>query len=148
MKSKLWEPNMEYVAGLMFSKDRSKLAMVIKNRPKWQEGLFNAIGGKIEEGEDPADCMVREFREETGVETTRLEWSYFTAIEGSWGKVYFYKMFSDKAYTVQTVEDEVIQLVNPIDLPRNIIGNLRWMIPLAMDGNVNVPEIFTHDGDE
>ncbi len=43
-----------YVAGLMFSKDEKYVALVIKNKPDWQKGLLNGIGGKIEE-EDKFD---------------------------------------------------------------------------------------------
>ena len=31
------------------------------------QGLWNGIGGKVEEGETPLDCIVREVEEETGI---------------------------------------------------------------------------------
>ena len=133
---------MEYVAGLMFSSDHSRLAMVVKNRPKWQEGLFNVVGGKIEEGEGPITAMSREFLEETGVATEPAEWNFVTKLHGDWGTVWFYRMSDDRVFQVQTMEDELIQLVNPRQLPQNIIGNLRWIIPLALDHQVEIPTSF------
>ncbi len=137
---------MRYVAGLMFSEDSTKLAMVIKNRPAWQAGLFNAIGGKIEEGEEPAACMAREFLEETGVQTLPSEWEYLTMLDGSWGQVTFFRMFGDRVHDVKTMETEVIQLVNPFALPMNTIGNIRWLVPLAMDKKTLAPRITKHMG--
>lgn len=135
---------MEYVAGLMFSEDKKTVAMVLKNRPAWQAGLFNAIGGKIEEGEAPATAMAREFLEETGVETTPLEWMFHTRLEGDDFNVFFYKMFSDKVRSATTRETEAIHLLNPYNLPINVIHNLRWIIALALDEHVIVPVVFPH----
>ena len=42
---------------------------------EWQAGLLNGIGGKIEDGEAPIEALVREFAEETGVQTSAEEWS-------------------------------------------------------------------------
>lgn len=34
-----------YVAGLAFSTDLQHVALIKKNRPDWQAGKFNGIGG-------------------------------------------------------------------------------------------------------
>lgn len=135
---------MKYVAGLMFSEDRQNVAMVIKNRPAWQSGLFNAIGGKIEEGECPATAMAREFQEETGVTTTPTEWEYFTRIEGEWGEVTFFRMFTNRVFEVQTMEDEVIQIVRTTSIPQNSIMNIKWLVPLAADTAAIAPRIIKY----
>lgn len=36
-------------------------------------GKYNGLGGKMEPGEDVAACMVREIREEAGIEVTAME---------------------------------------------------------------------------
>lgn len=56
----------EYVLGIMFSEDEKKVLTIWKNRPSWQAGKLNGIGGKIEAGESPLEAMHREFIEETG----------------------------------------------------------------------------------
>lgn len=56
----------QYVLGIMFSEDEERVLAIWKNRPDWQAGKLNGIGGKIEDGETPIEAMRREFREETG----------------------------------------------------------------------------------
>lgn len=41
--------------------------LMIKYHKKWEQ-VYNAPGGKMESGETPCDCVVREFKEETGLE--------------------------------------------------------------------------------
>jgi len=54
-----------YVVGFLFSEDQSRVLLVWKNRPAWQNGKLNGVGGKIEAGETPLQAMEREFKEET-----------------------------------------------------------------------------------
>lgn len=54
-----------YVLGFMFDHEEKHVLLIWKNRPKWQAGKLNGIGGKIEAGETPLQAMEREFTEET-----------------------------------------------------------------------------------
>lgn len=54
-----------FVVGFVFSKNPERILLVLKNRPAWQSGKFNGIGGKIENFETPLEAMNREFVEET-----------------------------------------------------------------------------------
>lgn len=137
---------MKYASGLMFSEDRTKLAMVLKSKPAWQCGLFNLVGGKIEEGEAPEVAVAREFQEETGVISSPSEWEYFTMLDGEWGQVYFYRMFDDRVLNVTTMEEEMIQLIDPLRIPQNVVGNVRWLVPMAMDLQTLTPRIIKHMG--
>ena len=56
-----------YVVGFLFNPDMTEVVLIKKNRPDWQKGLLNGVGGKIESGEDPITAMIREFKEETGI---------------------------------------------------------------------------------
>lgn len=58
-----------YVLGFTFSPTFSHVLLLWKNRPAWQAGKLNGIGGKIEEGETAEEAMAREFTEETGIVT-------------------------------------------------------------------------------
>ncbi len=49
------------VCGLVFNSDQSKIALILKNRPKFLAGKMNGIGGKVEIGEGHAESMSREF---------------------------------------------------------------------------------------
>lgn len=123
-----------YVTGFLFSNNRSSLALIKKINPCWQRGLFNGIGGKIEPGESPSNAMTREFFEETGVNIAENQWQCFAQIHRpEQYHVKFYVAFSDQVFTVQTVEAEQVELFSINSLPQNIIPNLPWLIPLALD---------------
>jgi len=127
-----------YVAGFYFDTAKKSVALVHKNRPDWQAGQVNAIGGKIEVGEHPTDAMTREFLEETGVTVT--DWEHVVVIYGSDWKVYFLKAFGNPA-ECKTMEDEDITtylIEDALKLP-NLISNLRWILALALDNMVKLP---------
>ena len=65
-----------YVIGFMFDNSMENVCLIQKNRPGWQAGKLNGVGGHIEPGEFPIDAMVREFCEETGVKTEVSTWAY------------------------------------------------------------------------
>ena len=54
-----------YVLGFVFSEACDRVLLMWKNRPAWQAGKLNGIGGKIEAGETAQHAMEREFTEET-----------------------------------------------------------------------------------
>lgn len=45
----------EYVLGFAFNRERTKIVLILKNRPDWQKGKYNGIGGKIEPSDETAD---------------------------------------------------------------------------------------------
>lgn len=62
-----------------------------ENRDKWI-----GVGGKLEEGESPEDCALREVREETGL--TLLSWRYrgiVTFVSDEWGTEYMHLFTSE-----------------------------------------------------
>lgn len=128
---------MEYVVGFMFSEDKKSVALIRKNRPEWQAGKLNGIGGKVEPTAKDGYCegyygaMEREFEEEAGVHVT--DWKMFCNLFGDWGSVKFFKTTGDLSGLVQIEEEEVV-VVSVEDLPQlNIIPNLLWLIPMALD---------------
>lgn len=63
----------KYVLGFAFYQDQ--VLLIRKTRPKWQAGLLNGIGGKVESfDENNQVAMRREFVEETGIETDQDQW--------------------------------------------------------------------------
>ena len=108
-----------YVCGLMFSPELDRVALIRKNRPEFQRGRLNGIGGKIEENETPIDAMVREFWEETGCKTDHSDWVLFHKIEEynedeyDYGySVCFYCCSSNKIDELQTMTDEPIEVIS------------------------------------
>lgn len=124
----------KYTVGFIFTPDFSQVLLVHKNRPEWQKGLLNGVGGKIEEGELSVDCMVREVREETKLETKAEDWYSYCRIENTERFVDFYAaIYSGNISDAQTATDEPVEWVSVSSLPDNVIFNLRWLIPLAID---------------
>ena len=120
----------EYVAGFLFDDSKKFVALIEKQKPDWQAGLWNAIGGKVETNEDPYDAMSREFAEETGLAVE--EWDLFCTLSGVDWTVWFYRSFVPMVSLNQarTMEEERVGVFDVNILP-STIPNLRWLIPLA-----------------
>jgi 8-oxo-dGTP diphosphatase len=134
----------EYTAGFAFDADR-KVLLIQKARPAWQAGKLNGIGGKAKEGETPSETQVREFEEETGLLTSQEDWETFAILigentdnAGKW-KVSFMRAFNIPIDKAQPIEDEVPIVVDPGALPSTVIGNLHWLIPMALDLDLQTP---------
>tara|TARA_R110000787_G_scaffold63273_5_gene142543 strand:+ start:57 stop:500 length:444 start_codon:yes stop_codon:yes gene_type:complete len=124
----------KYVTGLLFSQDASHVVLIKKINPLWQRGLFNGIGGKIEADESSVDAMVREFFEETGVITNQADWTCYARIfRPKCYDVDVYFAHSDLAFSAKTLEQEQVHIIKLTELPSNIIPNLQWLMPLALD---------------
>lgn len=126
----------EYVAGLLFTESRGMVALVRKNRPDWQKGKLNAIGGKIEPGEGPVAAQVREFEEETGVHIPAERWDLKVVLEqGDEWRVYFFCAFGDEVHNCRTVEDERIEIHGVEDIMgmETLIPNVKWIIGMCLD---------------
>lgn len=132
----------KYVAGFMFRYDGQEVALVLKNKPAFQVGKLNAIGGKIENDETPIVAMCREFLEETGCRTIDSDWRSFCLLSGSDWQVHFFVCLTGTGFKIRTMEAEPIGWYRITELNgRNIAGdkwketvsNLKWLIPLALD---------------
>lgn len=122
----------EYVAGFM--KDSSdRVALVRKNKPAWQAGKLNGIGGGIEPNETPIDAMTREWFEETY--NWHSEWERFAEIRFPETIVHFFKTRVPLLPAFPVVNDigerlEVwdydAAISSSVTLP-----NLKWLLPVA-----------------
>jgi 8-oxo-dGTP diphosphatase len=119
-----------YVVGFLFSEDLQRVALIRKNKPAWQAGRINDIGGKIEPSETADQAMHREFLEETGVNES--DWQPFLTLRDNqlrWS-LRFYRAFGDLS-KVRSATDEEVIVVPAYPLPDMVIDNLRWIVPLA-----------------
>lgn len=123
----------EYVLGFMFALSDPIVALIKKNRPEWQAGRVNGIGGKVEEGEHPDRAIVREFREETGVTTEVNEWRRFGVLEAPDYNVHLYSCRSDRIGQLQSTTDEKVLFYGLEALGGDeVLPNLRWLVPMAL----------------
>jgi 8-oxo-dGTP diphosphatase len=148
---------MKFVCGFMFHTRCNQVLLIEKKRPKWQAGLLNGIGGKlekngqlnprtsIEEYEDPAEAMVREFREETRIETKKNDWDEILQLRVNYiNDVYFFRTFTQTYLWKQisncpSPTDEklyIFNLDNLISRQKTLVKSLTWIIPMCLDTNV------------
>lgn len=126
----------KYVAGFLFC--FGEVALIQKKRPEWQKGLWNGIGGKIEDGEFTDHAMYREFLEEAGHNTPIDSWKWFASLTATDGgsTVYFHKRRVISKPVLRTMTDEPVKWWKIKELETiPLVPNLRWLIPLALYGN-------------
>jgi 8-oxo-dGTP diphosphatase len=124
----------KYVAGFLFHDE--EVALVRKEKPDWQRGLLNGIGGKVEPGESSMEAMVREFREETALAVGRDQWHQFCREVGSdYCTDFFAARLSTRLLIPMTNDAGEAQGWVRLDKLHTMeqVGNLRWLIPMALD---------------
>lgn len=124
-----------YVLGFRFCVEeltgRRKVALIKKTKPAWQAGKLNGIGGKIEQFETLMGAMVREFHEETDVQTG--DWRQFGVLEHDGHDIYLF-VSHGKEERLKQMTDEAPSWVYLEDVHvMPSMSNLAWMIPLALD---------------
>lgn len=116
------------------------VALIQKNRPEWQAGKLNGIGGQIETNESPTVAARREFCEETGVEIPERCMRCF--LVGSTYKheqmIYFYTarfdgLIGDLELHQTTDEKPDWYEYKEIRDSRIIIPNLQWLLPMSLE---------------
>ena len=126
-----------YVLALLFSADRRQVVLMRKSRPAWQAGRVNALGGKLLPDESPRDAARREVREEAGVDVA--DWEEFLVWDDPVYRLHVVRAFDDAALRARTAEDQEVFLAGVTALPAELIDNLRWLVPLALDADVALP---------
>jgi 8-oxo-dGTP diphosphatase len=132
----------EYVCTFLFSEDRSRVLLIRKNRPAWQAGKLNGIGGKIERGETPLEAARREFLEETGVTLAAEGLEHVLTLSGgddfgsgeAW-RGYFFRAFGDVG-AARSLTDEGVEVHAVRPWREDTVPNLRWMVELMLDDEV------------
>lgn len=134
-----------YVLGFAFDKSNNVI-LVQKTKPKWQAGLLNGVGGKIEpEDNTPIAAMVREFQEETNLTTTESQWHYVLTMGTDEWEVLVYTMTDLNSYYgiyqgQQTDTDETLVILPRKSLLDNdsCISNVPWLVAACVDAEMPV----------
>ncbi len=125
-----------YVVGFLRSRGSDRILLIEKNRPDWQAGKLNGIGGSIKAGESPITAMRREFEEETGLRIQN--WEQSAIMQGpDWTVFVFYAYGPVRQAT--SITDEEVLVVSVNHLPNHVLPNLHWLIPLCFDKQVSKP---------
>lgn len=156
------ERPLEWVVGFLVNPRADTVVLVRKNRPEWQAGLLNGVGGKVEEADrDPGftydaiqNAMSREFGEEAGVYVPPAAWDPMVSLTAvavenrageptpSTGVVHFLRSIGSAtdldACTTKTDEEIGVWTIGDLlDIGGWVDGppmipNLRWLLPLAV----------------
>jgi 8-oxo-dGTP diphosphatase len=132
-----------YVLGFRFrgAPMARQVALLVKTKPTWQAGKLNGIGGKVEETDATTyDAMVREFREETGVDTEAKDWRQFGCLHHDGNDVYLFASEGDANVQTMTAEPVSWYMVSLLQL-LPVMPNLLWMVPMALDQSKVTAEI-------
>ncbi len=131
-----------YVLGFAFNAGRDRVALIEKNRPDWQLGKLNGIGGHIEQSDTtPFDAMQREFSEEAGLNIST--WMSYAILRAPSWTVYVFSAHNVGIHALRKETDERLVNCDVDNLPPNVLPNLRWLIPLALDPD-NPPRAEVH----
>ena len=122
----------KYVVGFVFNNYEEAVVLMLKARPDWQKGKLNGIGGHVEENESPMKAMIREWEEETSTNLTEFDWTFFALVIGNEFEVYFFRANYIQIDELESYSaGEEITIVDPNNLPDNVVSNLQWLIPMA-----------------
>jgi 8-oxo-dGTP diphosphatase len=124
----------EYVLGFVFNEEGDRVLLIHKQRPDYQQGKWNGLGGKIEDGEIPKMAMMREFFEECGIFLSKWE------DRGRFGNdewcVHVLTGIADIEQAQQTT-DEPVQSFPITDLPfMTTMPHTSWLINLCRDKTI------------
>lgn len=122
-------PEFEYVLGWRYSLDLKEVVVIEKQRPAELQGRITGIGGRIENDESPLEAMVREFKEETSLQTYFTEWECFDIWDVHQDcRIYVFASAGTLA-GVSTVTDERVGVFNVDELIADVnimFANRTW----------------------
>lgn len=127
-----------YTMGFVLNSRMDKVLLCLKDKDEVKG--WNGIGGKIEETDrSPSAAMSREAFEEAGIVASFLH--RITYI-GSFGVVYIFLTVFNGNFPDETDTGEPMSLFRIDSLPESVSNDIRWMLPLSMDSNIDFPVII------
>lgn len=133
-----------YVLGFLM--DSGFVVLVKKERPLWQKGKLNGVGGHIEEGENEYDAMYREFLEETGMKIEK--WAKFCVMSGpednGWEVSCFWAYGNLSRCKTKTDEKVEIHAIEEFLGPYKTHGieNLGWLFSMIESQKTDAVEYY------
>ena len=127
-----------YVCGFVFSSDFKTVLLIRKNRPDWQAGRLNGIGGHVEDiDHNTAHAISRECEEETGVFIPPSQWTLVVRTHFPLAQVDFFSVVwpSTSLREFKTITDEALLVEDVAELSETVLPNLNWLIPLCIYRN-------------
>ena len=134
---------------------RHKDGILLLNRVKKpQMGMWNGVGGKIEQGETPLESVIRETFEETGILLKELTYAgnvIFKSDSGREGMYLFMAELPEGAHcktplaTAEGILDwKAVDWILHED-NRGVAANLKAYLPAVLDGRTGLEHLFTYE---
>lgn len=124
----------KYTLGFIFNKNLDHVLLMHKNRPDWQAGKVNGLGGKLFDGEDSIDCIAREIKEESNLDIQKERFVYIGNLSSdTFHMDVFGAVYDGSLADAQSMETEEVEWFQIESLPKNGIDKLSWLIHITLD---------------
>lgn len=131
-KDNIEESKMQVVVGLVYD-DKNRVLLIKKNRPDWQKGIYNGIGGKINENETSREAMIRECKEESGLDIDNWKIHNFKTFENGIQLYYMKAKVEEEILNkAESLTDEKIEIFDIDNLPTKIQPDIIEMIEICI----------------
>lgn len=118
---------------LGFLRYKNHVLLIRKNKPDWQRGFLNGLGGRIEDSETIEESFIREVQEEAGIQLDFNEIERAGTLRGPEWFVYLFRGETIKIYDAITNSTEgrvLIKSISELDAWKTeALPNLGWIIP-------------------
>lgn len=129
-----------YVVGFVFASGLPQHVLLLRKDTEgkegvhWMDGMWNGLGGKVEDGESAAEAMDREGLEELGLD---LEWEHVATLTDGRFQLDVCRAWVERFSDTPEVNDvgELFHwhpVNNVVHQRLRTIPNLQWLVPMCM----------------
>jgi len=131
-----------YTLCFIFSEDLREVILIKKNKPVWQSGNYNGVGGKIEPNEESIDGVVREVFEEIDIKLTQATWfkelSGEDALDLDWVVDCYSAVINKEDNPINNKTDEIAKWFRVDKLPKNKLYEVQDLVLNAWSNSKGV----------
>ena len=118
---------------VVFNKNLDKVLFCIRSKQPYK-GLYNFVGGKVEEGETETEAAYRELCEETGISDSDIELDHFMDIN-------YYK-YENNIQVYYGILEHDVKLIEEKNKLEWVTINEKLLDNSKFAGNYNIPHII------
>jgi len=140
------------LATLCYVMDKDKTLMLFRNKKEndYHEGKWNGLGGKLEAGETPEECAVREVYEESGLKVFDpimkglITFPMFDGVEDWYVFIFVFKKFSGEL--IDSPEGQLKWIPNNKLTDLNLWDGDKHFIPWLFEDNCFSAKFIYEEG--